>query len=181
MPGNHILNSFGLTVQGAPVQGFEVALSNRNCRVFVRLAVCAALLANALFGRTLHLSQHAAEAAWQRHVACGEQAGCRRDSRDEHGHDKLRHKTACAAKQASHAACAHSHAPCSDDVPRDSHDHHDCAICYAIGQCATSPESVTIYRKPETVVERAAPGSESAETALEWHFEARGPPVDVRA
>ena len=178
--GSNILTSFGLMVQRTFVQGSEVALSGLNCGVVVRIAVCTALLANALCGKSLHLWQHAAEAALQNASAVGRSECNPRESSAGHDHGNCRNSIVPAACRHPHSDCDHSQVPCSDN-PRNSHDHNDCAICYVIGLSATSPELATVCLPPATVCERVAIRSESADTILAPHCDARGPPASVRA
>ena len=167
-------------VQRTFVQGSDVALSSLNCGVFVRIAVCTALLTNALFGKTLHEWQHAIEAS--RHL---DSAGSGSEYKPlettaGHNHRNCRNSVVPAACRNSHSDCHHSQSPCSDH-PRDSHDHNNCAICYVIGLSATSTECTTVCLHTETVRERIAIGSESADSFLAPLCAARGPPGSVRA
>ncbi len=162
---------------GTSVQVGDLTHSDRNCVVFVRIAVCAALLANALFARSLHLCQHTAEAAMDAQQVgpsqeCGQRARC-----NHHSHTCGRSEIVPVPGRPTHSRCHNSHSPGSED----QHDHDVCAVCYVIGLTATSPEVASIVPRSDAVFGRAPVLSESASTVFRRDCDARGPPTATQS
>lgn len=129
--------------------------------VFARLAVCAAVLATSLFGRSLHELQHQVLDAVSESVVSD-------------GHSSS--KTTCHC-----AFHSHCHEPEQGSSERNdskhSHDSDNCAVCYVIGLAATSPVAVSIHQTEESLVDRLVVRSESARSEFVSIGKARGPPA----
>ena len=142
-------------------QVWSVKSSRPIREVFARIAVCAAVLATSLFGRSLHDLQHQILDA---SVAGTSTAETERTSRPS-----------CHCAFHSHCEPTDGRSDHNDSKP--SHDSDSCAICYVFGLSATSTPMVDVPQADEPHTDFVVVQSESACSEFRSCCKARGPPA----